>query len=74
MGTAFAFCRHEPIRDYPHPPEAIAPDAGPILVQLSYAIAPSDVAAFRAFAQKRYLDKYGNDWPKGALERINAIQ
>src|SRR3954454_9306982 len=33
-----------------------------------------DVAAFRAFAQKRYLDKYGNDWPKGALERINAIQ
>src|SRR4051812_30684178 len=33
-----------------------------------------DVAAFRAFAQKRYLDKYGNDWPKGALEKINAIQ
>ena len=33
-----------------------------------------DVAAFRTFAQKRYLDKYGNDWPKGALERINAIQ
>src|SRR5438874_1701746 len=26
-----------------------------------------DVAAFRAFAQKRYLEKYGNDWPKGAL-------
>jgi MFS family permease len=36
-----------PIRDYPHPPEAIAPDAGPILVQLAYAIAPADVAAFR---------------------------
>ena len=32
-----------------------------------------DVAAFRTFAQKRYVDKYGNDWPKGALERINAI-
>ena len=32
-----------------------------------------DVAAFRAFAQKKYLEKYGNDWPKGALERINAV-
>jgi TRAP-type C4-dicarboxylate transport system substrate-binding protein len=32
-----------------------------------------DVAAFRSFAQKRYVDKYGNDWPKGAIERINAI-
>ena len=32
-----------------------------------------DVAAFRTFAQKRYLDKYGNDWPKGALDRINAL-
>jgi TRAP-type C4-dicarboxylate transport system substrate-binding protein len=33
-----------------------------------------DQAAFRAFAQKKYVDKYGNDWPKGALERINAIK
>jgi TRAP-type C4-dicarboxylate transport system substrate-binding protein len=33
-----------------------------------------DQNAFRAFAQKRYLDKYGNDWPKGALERINAVK
>ena len=33
-----------------------------------------DQAAFRAFAQKRYLDKYGADWPKGALEKINAIK
>jgi TRAP-type transport system periplasmic protein len=32
-----------------------------------------DIAAFRTFAQKRYLEKYGNDWPKGALERINAL-
>ncbi|MEO5698924.1 MAG: TRAP transporter substrate-binding protein DctP [Casimicrobiaceae bacterium] len=32
-----------------------------------------DVAAFRTFAQKRYVDKYGKDWPKGALERINAL-
>jgi TRAP-type C4-dicarboxylate transport system substrate-binding protein len=33
-----------------------------------------DQNAFRAFAQKRYVDKYGNDWPKGALERINAVK
>jgi TRAP-type transport system periplasmic protein len=33
-----------------------------------------DQNAFRAFAQKRYLDKYGNEWPKGAIDRINAIK
>ena len=33
-----------------------------------------DSDAFRTFAQKKYVDKYGNDWPKGALERINAIK
>jgi TRAP-type transport system periplasmic protein len=32
-----------------------------------------DLNAFRAFAQKKYLEKYANDWPKGALERINAL-
>ncbi|MEO6749673.1 MAG: TRAP transporter substrate-binding protein DctP [Casimicrobiaceae bacterium] len=32
-----------------------------------------DVGAFRTYAQKKYLDKYGHDWPKGALERINAV-
>jgi len=32
-----------------------------------------DVAAFRSFAQKKYVDKYGKDWPKGAIEKINAI-
>ncbi len=32
-----------------------------------------DLNAFRTFAQKKYLDKYGADWPKGALERINAL-
>jgi TRAP-type C4-dicarboxylate transport system substrate-binding protein len=32
-----------------------------------------DLAAFRTFAQKKYAEKYGNDWPKGALERINAV-
>jgi TRAP-type C4-dicarboxylate transport system substrate-binding protein len=33
-----------------------------------------DQAAFRAHAQKKYLEKYANDWPKGALERINEIK
>jgi TRAP-type transport system periplasmic protein len=32
-----------------------------------------DVNAFRAFAQKKYVDKYGQEWPKGALERINSL-
>ena len=33
-----------------------------------------DQDAFRTFAQKKYVEKYGNDWPKGALERINAVK
>jgi TRAP-type C4-dicarboxylate transport system substrate-binding protein len=32
-----------------------------------------DVSAFRAYAQKKYVEKYAQDWPKGALERINAL-
>ena len=32
-----------------------------------------DIAAFRTHAQKKYVDKYGQDWPKGALEKINAL-
>ena len=32
-----------------------------------------DQAAFRTFAQRKYVEKYGNDWPKGSLDRINAI-
>jgi TRAP-type C4-dicarboxylate transport system substrate-binding protein len=33
-----------------------------------------DQNAFRAFAQKKYLDKYASEWPKGALERVNAVK
>src|SRR5437868_330551 len=32
-----------------------------------------DLNAFRTYAQKKYIDKYGQDWPKGALDRINAL-
>ena len=33
-----------------------------------------DQNAFRTFAQKKYLDKYASEWPKGAIEKINAIK
>ena len=33
-----------------------------------------DQNAFRTFAQKKYVDKYANDWPKGAIEKINAVK
>jgi TRAP-type C4-dicarboxylate transport system substrate-binding protein len=33
-----------------------------------------DQNAFRTFAQKRYLDKYSSEWPRGAIERINAVR
>src|SRR6266540_4470425 len=33
-----------------------------------------DLNAFRTSAQKKYVEKYGADWPKGALERINAVK
>jgi TRAP-type C4-dicarboxylate transport system substrate-binding protein len=32
-----------------------------------------DLPAFRSYAQKKYVSKYGSEWPKGALERINAL-
>ena len=33
-----------------------------------------DQNAFRTYAQQKYLEQYGKDWPKDALERINAIR
>lgn len=33
-----------------------------------------DLNAFRTSAQKKYVEKYGADWPKGALEKINAVK
>ena len=33
-----------------------------------------DQNAFRAFAQRRYLDKYSREWPSGAIDRINAVK
>jgi TRAP-type C4-dicarboxylate transport system substrate-binding protein len=33
-----------------------------------------DQDAFRKFAQKKYLDKYASEWPKGAIEKVNAVK
>jgi TRAP-type C4-dicarboxylate transport system substrate-binding protein len=33
-----------------------------------------DQNAFRAVAQRRYLEKYSSEWPRGAIERINAVK
>jgi len=33
-----------------------------------------DQDAFRTFAQKRYVERYGKDWPAGALEKVNAVK
>ena len=33
-----------------------------------------DQNAFRTFAQKKYLDKYASEWPKGVIEKINTIK
>lgn len=33
-----------------------------------------DQNAFRTYAQKRYLDKYASEWPKGAIEKVNAVK
>jgi TRAP-type C4-dicarboxylate transport system substrate-binding protein len=33
-----------------------------------------DQNAFRTFAQKKYLDKYASEWPKGAIEKVNAVK
>jgi TRAP-type C4-dicarboxylate transport system substrate-binding protein len=48
-------------------------DVAAALVKEGKKVYTPDVNAFRTYAQKRYLDKYGQDWPKGALERINAL-
>jgi TRAP-type C4-dicarboxylate transport system substrate-binding protein len=32
-----------------------------------------DINAIRTYAQKKYVDKYAQDWQKCALERINAL-
>lgn len=61
------------IDDYTAKFEGLERDAIAALKAEGKKVYTPDVNAFRTFAQKRYLDKYGQDWPKGALERINAL-
>lgn len=61
------------IDDYTAKFEGLEKDALAALKAEGKKVYTPDVAAFRSYAQKRYLDKYGRDWPSGALEKINAL-
>lgn len=61
------------IDDYTTRFEAREAEAAAALKADGKKVYAPDVAAFRAHVQKRNVDKYGRDWPSGALERINAL-
>ncbi|MEP7207752.1 MAG: TRAP transporter substrate-binding protein DctP, partial [Casimicrobiaceae bacterium] len=69
----FRTAAEKAIDDYTTKLEAQEKDVVASLKSEGKKVYVPDVAAFRTFAQKRYVDKYGKDWPKGALERINAL-
>ena len=61
------------IGDYTVKFEAKERDVVSVLKAEGKKVYTPDVNAFRIFAQKRYVEKYGSDWPHGALEKINAL-
>ena len=69
----FRAAAEKAIDDYTVKFEGLERDAIAALKAEGKKVYAPDVNAFRTFAQKRYVDKYGQDWPKGALERINAL-
>jgi TRAP-type C4-dicarboxylate transport system substrate-binding protein len=71
--TRFRAAAEKAIDDYTAKFEGLERDAVAALKAAGKKVYTPDVNAFRTFAQKRYLDKYGSEWPKGALERINAL-
>ena len=71
--TRFRAAAEKAIDDYTAKFEGLERDAIAALKAEGKKVYAPDVNAFRTFAQKRYVDKYGQDWPKGALERINAL-
>jgi TRAP-type C4-dicarboxylate transport system substrate-binding protein len=71
--TRFRAAAEKAIDDYTAKFEGQERDAIAALKAEGKKVYAPDVNAFRTFAQKRYLDKYGSDWPNGALERINAL-
>ena len=71
--TRFRAAAEKAIDDYTAKFEGQERDVVAALKAEGKKVYAPDVSAFRSFAQKRYLDKYGRDWPSGALERINAL-
>jgi TRAP-type C4-dicarboxylate transport system substrate-binding protein len=70
----FQAAAEKAIDDYTTKYNAIEKEAIEFFKAQGKKIYAPDLTAFRSFAQKKYAEKYGADWPKGALERINAIQ
>jgi TRAP-type transport system periplasmic protein len=71
--TAFRAAAEKSIDDYTVKFNAQEQEAIDFFKKEGKKIYTPDVNAFRTSAQKKYQEKYGNDWPKGALEKINAI-
>jgi TRAP-type transport system periplasmic protein len=71
--TAFHAAAEKAIDDYTTKFNAQEKEALEFFKKEGKKIYTPDLNAFRTTAQKKYLDKYGADWPKGALEKINAI-
>ena len=71
--TRFRAAAEKAIDDYTAKFEGQERDVVAALKAEGKKVYAPDVSAFRSYAQKRYLDKYGRDWPSGALERINSL-
>jgi len=71
--TKFQAAADKAIDDYTAKFNAQEKDVVEFLKGQGKKVYTPDVNAFRAYAQKKYVDKYAQDWPKGALERINAL-
>ena len=69
----FRSAAEKAIDDYTASFEGKEKDAVAALKAEGKKVYTPDVAAFRSYAQKRYIDKYGKDWPPGAIEKINAL-
>src|SRR3954465_8612549 len=72
--SKFQAASEKAIDDYTTKYNAIEKEAIEFFKSQGKKIYTPDLTAFRSFAQKKYAEKYGADWPKGALERINTIQ
>jgi TRAP-type C4-dicarboxylate transport system substrate-binding protein len=69
----FRAAAEKAIDDYTAKFEAKERDAVAALKAEGKKVYTPDVNAFRTHAQKRYVEKYGREWPSGALEKINAL-